>query len=170
VEPGSTIWTARLRLDPLTTDDADGMMAVLGDERMYEFTGGTPPTLDELRARYRRLAVGRSSDGTELWFNWIVRLREDAEPIGVIQATVAADGLAADVAWEIGVPWQGHGIASEATVAVVDLLFSQGVATIDAHIHPDHHASAGVAANAGLAPTQHTVDGERVWRRSANAR
>ena len=143
------------------------MMAVLGDERMYEFTGGTPPTLDELRARYRRLTVGRSSEGTELWFNWIVRLREDAAPIGVIQATVSADGRAAEIAWEVGVPWQGHGIASEATIAVVDVLIGQGVATVDAHVHPDHHASAGVAENAGLAPTPDIVDGERVWRRSA---
>ena len=45
------------------------MVAVLADKRLYTFIGGGPPTLAELRARYRRLAVGRSADGTEEWHN-----------------------------------------------------------------------------------------------------
>ena len=34
------------------------MAEVLGDERLHEFIGGHPPTLAELRERYRRLAEG----------------------------------------------------------------------------------------------------------------
>ena len=109
----STIVTARLTLDPLAAADADAMFAVLDDERMHEFTGGSPLTLEELQSRYERLAVGQSADASELWFNWIVRTAVDATPVGVMQATVAADGSSADVAWEVGVPWQGRGIASE---------------------------------------------------------
>ena len=58
------------------------MVGVLGDQRLYAFTGGQPPTLDELRARYRRLAVGRSADGSEEWHNWIVRRRSDVDALG----------------------------------------------------------------------------------------
>jgi len=141
------------------------MVDVLADERMYEFTGGTPPSLDELRARYRRLVVGRSVDGRELWFNWIVRMAGQEVPIGVLQATVAADGSSADVAWEIGVQWQGRGIASEAAAAVVGWLVHHDVTVIRALVHPDHGASATVAARAGLERTDDVVDGETVWAR-----
>jgi RimJ/RimL family protein N-acetyltransferase len=80
-----------------------------------------------------------------------------------VQATVAADGLLADVAWEVGVPWQGRGIASEGAGALVGWLVERGVADIRACIHPQHEASAAVAARAGLAATSDVVDGEVVW-------
>src|SRR5262245_40177923 len=162
----ATIRTHRLVLSPLAVDDADEMVAVLGDERMYEFTGGEPPGLERLRERYRRLAVGRSDDGSELWFNWIVRLAADGTAVGAMQATVAADGDAAFVAWEVGLPWQGRGVASEAAVGMGDWLVAAGVHSISACVHPQHRASAGVAARAGLVPTAEVVDGETVWRRA----
>lgn len=159
----STITTSRLMLSPLVEQDADAMVDVLGDERMYEFTGGRPLTLDELRTRFRRLSVGLSSDNTEQWLNWIVRTTVDGHPVGAMQATVAVDGSWADVAWEIGVPWQGRGFASEAATAVVGWLLDHGVPQVRALIHPDHEASARVAAHAGLEPTADLVDGEVVW-------
>jgi RimJ/RimL family protein N-acetyltransferase len=163
----STIVTSRLTLSPLVEEDADAMVDVLGDERMYEFTGGSPLTLAQLRARYRRLAVGHSSDDTELWCNWIVHRTVDGEPVGAMQATVAADRSSADVAWEVGVTWQGHGVGTEAAIAVVQWLVDRDVPQIRAMIHPHHTASARVAARAGLHPTTELIDGEVVWRRSA---
>lgn len=160
----SVITTSRLTLAPLVEDDADAMTEVLADDRMHEFTGGRPLTLPELRSRYRQLAVGHSSDRGELWFNWIVRTTVDGNPVGAMQATVAADGSSADVAWEIGVPWQRRGVASEAATAVVEWLIDHDVRHVHALIHPDHHASASVAARAGLEPTTELVDGEVVWR------
>lgn len=166
----TTLTTTRLRLTPLTPDDADEMLGVFGDVAMYEFTGGAPPTLDQLRARYRRLAVGHSDDHRQRWHNWVVRLADDGCGVGVVQATVTADGSSADVAWEIGVVWQGRGIASEASAAMVSWLAGQGVTTISASVHPDHHASAAVAARAGMTATDETNDGEIVWRYSAPRR
>jgi RimJ/RimL family protein N-acetyltransferase len=165
--PEATIRTERLVLVPLAVDDAEEMAVVLGDPRMYEFTGGEPLPLDQLRERYRRLVVGRSADGSERWLNWVVRLAADDVAVGAVQATVAADGSSADVAWEVGVPWQGRGVASEAAVALVDWLVEHGVAVIRACIHPQHAASAAVAARAGLAATSEVVDGEQLWRRAA---
>ena len=72
----------------------------------------------------------------------------------------------AEVAWVIGVPWQGRGYATEAAQALVAWLEGVGVTTITAHIHPDHEASAVVASRAGLSPTTELEDGERVWRRT----
>jgi RimJ/RimL family protein N-acetyltransferase len=159
------IVTERLRISPLVVDDADEMVSVFADDRMYEFTGGCPPSLDQLRDRYRRLIVGHSADGSEEWLNWVVRLSADDLAVGAMQATLAADHSSADVAWEVGVAWQGRGIASEAAAAVVEWLVGEGVPTITAYIHPDHHASGRVATRAGLSPTLDVVDGETMWRR-----
>ncbi len=160
----ATIVTGRLRLDPLIPDDADEMVSVLNDQRLHEFTGGRPLPLDQLRARYQRLAVGRSADGSQLWFNWIMRLGA-GEAVGFIQATVTDHGRSAELAWVVGLRWQGRGFASEAATAVVNWLVGEGICTVQACIHPEHHGSARVAARAGLEPSNETIAGEVVWRR-----
>lgn len=157
--------TERLVLTPLVPDDADKMVDVLADQALHEFIGGEPETLEGLRDRYRRLVAG-SSRVDEVWLNWILRRRSDDEPVGTVQATLVDDGgsWTAQVAWVVGAAWQHQGYASEAARALVDWLQSHGVVSVLAHIHPDHQASAKVAARAGLRPTSDEVDGERVWR------
>jgi RimJ/RimL family protein N-acetyltransferase len=97
-----------------------------------------------LRSTFARLAADRSASPTAQ-LNWVVRHRADAEPIGMVQAIFTDGGHAAEIAWVVGTPWQGQGIATEAARAVVDWLHGQGVQTITAWIRPDHHASAAVA-------------------------
>jgi RimJ/RimL family protein N-acetyltransferase len=143
------------------------MAGVLADAALYAFTGGCPPSADELRARYRHQVVGRSPDGGEAWCNWIVRMRDPDVAVGFVQATIADGGRVADVAWVIGVPWQGRGFATEAARAMVAWLEARGATTVTAHVHPDHVASGRVAERAGLVASDDVVDGERVWRREA---
>jgi RimJ/RimL family protein N-acetyltransferase len=165
-EPGDdVIGTERLLLTPLRPEDADEMVGVLGDPRLYEFTGGRPATLAELRERYALLAAG-SGRPDEVWRNWIVRRRADVRPVGTVQATrVRRRGeWTATIAWVVGVGWQRQGFASEATIGLIGWLRRQGVREVYAHIHPDHQASTRVAVRAGLEPTNAEVEGERVWR------
>jgi RimJ/RimL family protein N-acetyltransferase len=161
----TTIITDRLSLTPLQVKDAEEMAGVLGDKRLHEFIGGQPATIAGLRDRYARLAAG-SPDRGEVWLNWIVRRRSDAQPIGTVQATLTSrDGQStANVAWVIGVDWQNQGFASEAARALIDWLRQHGADDVIANIHPDHQASAVVAARAGLQPTDEHADGEQVWR------
>ena len=56
-------------------------------------------------------------------------------------------------------------LAATAVAAALAVLVVAGVGEIVAHVHPDHVASARVAAGAGLVATDDEVDGERVWRR-----
>lgn len=156
------ITTDRLELCPLRPADADDLFVALNDERLHRFTGGRPLPLAALRERYRLLARGRSPDAREAWLNWTVRLRSEGTAIGTVQATVA--GAATEVAWVIGLAWQGQGFAAEAARALVAWLAAQGVTAICAKIPPDHAASQGVARRAGLSPTAAVVDGEVVWR------
>jgi RimJ/RimL family protein N-acetyltransferase len=150
-----------LRLLPLRASDADEMFDVLNDSRLHEFTGGTPASLDDLRARYRSLAAGLSPDGSEAWLNWIIWAGERA--IGFVQAGVM--GGNANVAWVVGTPWQGSGYAVESAQAMVEWLVDRGITSITAFIHPDHAASAAVARHCGLSPTGELVGGEIRWQR-----
>jgi RimJ/RimL family protein N-acetyltransferase len=160
-EPISTV---RLDLLPLRVEYAAEMAAVEADPELYTFIGGSPPTVDALRARYERMIAG-SADPDVSWCNWVIRVRQSGLLAGTVQATVfAAGGPTAEVAWVVGTAWQGQGIATEAARALIDWLGRQSVRVIIAHIHPAHQASAAVAAAAGLAPTDETQDGETRWR------
>ncbi|MFE2288585.1 GNAT family N-acetyltransferase [Streptomyces sp. NPDC059443] len=161
LEPG-TIRTGRLTLLPLRASYAEEMVAVLADPALHTFIGGAPDTAEALRTRYERLVAG-SPDPAVSWCNWVVRL-DDADCLtGTVQATVSADGVA-EIAWVVGTPWQGHGIATEAARGLVGWLRTHAVATVIAHIHPEHAASAAVAAAAGLTPTDQWHDGETRWQ------
>lgn len=157
------ITTARTLLTPITVADAEEMAGVLGDAVLYAFIGGDPPDAAGLRSRYQRFVRGRSDDGLQDWFNWVIRRAEDARAVGTVQATVTAGGRQAEIAWIVGLPWQGRGYASEAAQALVGWLASGGISLIIAHVHPGHGASETVARRAGLAPTGEIHDGERQW-------
>ncbi|MBT2507247.1 GNAT family N-acetyltransferase [Streptomyces sp. ISL-98] len=141
------------------------MAVVLADPGLHTFIGGAPAEPDALRARYARMVAG-PPDPAVSWCNWVVRLRGEAVLVGTVQATVTpyGDGTVAEVAWVVGTPWQGRGIASEAASGLVAWLRGRAVGTVVAHVHPDHRASAAVAAAAGLAPTEQLHEGEVRWQ------
>ena len=158
------VFTRRLTLIPLSARHADEMATVLADPDLYIFTGGSPPTRQELRARYERWTAG-SPDPTVSWCNWVIQLRNPPRLAGTVQATISTgEQPVAEVAWVVGTPWQGQGIATEAARALIAWLRQQSVQTVIAHIHPHHLASAAVAAAAGLSPTGQLQDGEMRWR------
>jgi RimJ/RimL family protein N-acetyltransferase len=126
------------------------MQAVLAEPALYRFTGGSPPSLEELEQRYRAQIAGPHAPDVS-WHNWIVRLRTEGSAVGFVQATVTGD--TAEIAWLIGLSWQRQRIAVEAAFAVCDWLSTQGVRRLTAHIHPDHVASAKVARRLGMVAT-----------------
>ena len=171
IEPIVALRSERLDLEPLRLDHAGEMASVLADPRLYTFIGGHPPDARQLRERYRHQLVGGSADGTQQWFNWVIRRRDDGRALGYVQATVTedADGPAAEVAWVVGTGFQGRGFAREAAGAMADWLRHQGVSRVVAHVHPEHPASQAVARAAGLVPTTTVVDGEVRWQSGSPA-
>jgi RimJ/RimL family protein N-acetyltransferase len=169
--PIEPILTGRLCLEPLRVEHAEEMLPVLAAPELYAFIGGTPPTLPELRARYRRMVAGPPAGPSVGWLNWVLRLQTDQQLIGTVQATVWAEpiwpadtaAVRASVAWVVGAAWQGRGYATEAAQALVGWLHGHGVANVTASIHPGNTASAGVARAAGLVPSNDVVDDEIVW-------
>jgi RimJ/RimL family protein N-acetyltransferase len=152
-----------VRVEPLRVEDADDMVEVLSDARLYEFTGGSPPDLEELRRRFRVQVTEVSPDGRETWLNWVVRLRSDGTAIGYVQASLERASADVEVAWVIGRTWQGLGYASEAVGAMVTALRAAGTRRLVARVRGDHAASRRVAERAGLAPTGTVVDDEDEW-------
>lgn len=161
------ITTERLDLLPLRVDHADELAEALADPALHTFIGGEPDDAATLRERYQRMTAGGPEPDVS-WLNWAIRLRDDDRLTGTLQATVTATdrGDVAEIAWVVGTPWQGRGIAKEAAGALVDWLAGRSVRRVIAHVHPDHAASAGVAAAAGLTPTEESQDGEVRWART----
>ncbi|WP_344528580.1 GNAT family N-acetyltransferase [Streptomyces albiaxialis] len=184
--PDSPLRTRRLDLLPLRVAHAPEMARVLSDPALYAFIGGAPPGEEELRARYARLTAG-SPDPDVTWRNWVLRLRATSRLVGTVQATLTSGppgdpgrgpdpdphsgfsphsgSRTAEIAWVVGAAWQGQGFAVEAARALVAALDAEDVRTVLAHVHPEHHASAAVAAAAGLLPTRVRQDGEVRWAR-----
>ena len=160
--------TPRLSLERVRPDHADEMGVVLDDQRLHEFTGGSPTSVEGLRTRYQHLAALGRDTGPSRALHWIVRRKDDRAPIGAVQATMHEGE--ADIGWVIGTASQRQGFATEAAAAVVRYLEASGCTSIQAAIHIRHHASAGVAARAGLLPTAREVDGDRIWRRVVAAK
>ncbi|MBA0053384.1 N-acetyltransferase [Streptomyces sp. AJS327] len=187
------------------------MARVLSAPELYTFTGGGPPGVHDLRARYERLVAGGPDPGVG-WHNWVIHVRSTRRLAGTVQATVVhpapphqTDGAentggahgtphprgagaagavtavvgtnpevtagtanvaaaSAEIAWVVGAEWQRRGFATEAAHGLVGWLRRHGITRIVAHVHPAHHASAGVASAVGLRPTGGTHDGEEIWR------
>jgi len=150
----SVITSSRLLLCPLQVSDADNMVSVLAQPDLYRFTGGEPPDLATLTARYAMQVEG-SLDEDEEWMNWIIRLRDAGEAIGFLQATVDI-GLKvpeAELAWLISPEFQQRGFAKEAAQALASWLAVHRTSVLYAKIHPEHVASQLVARSLGLRPT-----------------
>jgi RimJ/RimL family protein N-acetyltransferase len=157
--------TERLDLEPLVAGHAAELGPLLDDVALHKFTGGKPLSGAALAARYARLAHRRSSDGSQLWGNWVIRVRATGVAAGTVQATVPAAGPSAGpalVAWVVAGQAQGRGYAKEAACSLVLQLHESGWLVV-AYIHPGHLASQHVARAAGLSPSSEFLDGEIRW-------
>ena len=157
--------TERLDLEPLVAEHAAELAPMLDDVALHTFTGGKPLSAASLAARYAQLARRRSPDGSQLWGNWVMRVRTTGVAAGTVQATLPAAGPGtgpAVVAWVVAGQAQGRGYAKEAACSLVIRLHDAGWPVV-AYIHPGHRASQHVARAAGLSPSGDVHDGEIRW-------
>jgi len=160
--------TERLRLEPLRIFHAAEMTRVLADIDLYEFTGGEPPTFEQLTRRYTLMYAG-SRNEAEQWHNWILRSKQAGKAVGHVQATV--DPFKVELAWTIGSRWQKQGFARESSMAMSRWLVAHGPSRQDAWIHPDHDASSAVARHLGMTNTGVIdEDGEVRWTNDPKAK
>lgn len=164
-----TLTHGTMMLTPLRISDAPEMVHVLADSELYTFTGGEPPGLVELAARYERQLegpAGQDQSNEEIWLNWIVRESGFGQALGLAQATITHTslGASADLAWLIGTEHRGQSYGRHAAEMMAFWLVGQGVERHTAHIHAEHIASQRVAASIGLEDSgQLDADGEQIW-------
>jgi len=141
--------TERLRIEPLAARHAEELFEPLSDPALYRHVPrGPPASLDELRARFRRLSSRRSPDGAERWLNWV--LRAGARPVGWIQATARGDG-AAEIAYSVFAGAQRRGYATEGVAWMIGWLRSAlGVAHLRATVDPRNAASIALLGRLGF--------------------
>jgi RimJ/RimL family protein N-acetyltransferase len=101
------------------------MLPVLSDPMIYSYIADGPPvSTAALAERYQRLEVGVSPDGSQRWLNWAIRLTEDRQCIGCVQATIYPQSTA-DLAFVLSPKFWGLGLAREASAAALTRLFTE---------------------------------------------
>ena len=127
------------------------MFVVLSDPAIYEFENEPLASIEWLTARFARLETRRSSDGSEQWLNWVIRLPTD-ELNGYVQATVTQSGRAA-IAYVLSSRFWGQGLAFDAVQAMVsELAHHHHVEQFSAVLKRCNLRSARLLEHLGFAP------------------
>jgi len=142
IQGDAILTTARLCLEPLTPQHARQLFPILTDHQIYTYIPDDPPTdVASLTARYQQLATRASPEGDELWLNWALKRRHEADYIGVVQATLTAN-QPAYLAYLLGSAFWRHGYAQEACTRLLMLLFgSYRSACVQAEVDTRNQAS-----------------------------
>lgn len=143
--------TARITLEPLTAAHAAELFPLLVNPEIYRFMPGDPPvSIAALAGRYRRLESRRSPDGSQQWLNWAIRRRDDRQCVGCLQATIYPGG-AADFAFVLGSLFWGLGLAREASVPALRMLFAElGITSVFATVDRRNLRSSALLAHLGF--------------------
>jgi len=161
----------RITLEPLNAGHASEMFPVLSDPAIYRYIDEAPPaSVEAVAERHGRQLAGNSADGSELWFNWIVREIATGKAIGFVQATVIGD--LAWIAYVIAPASQGRGLGREATDAMIQILWERhDTSRLLANVDKRNAASAGLARALGFVEVPGAADGDQRFelRRPATA-
>jgi RimJ/RimL family protein N-acetyltransferase len=139
-----TLETERLVLRPIALDDAAALAVLFeGDWDAIKQTGRMPypPTEEALRS----WLAGHAGP---LSHSFLIGLREDGQPIGVVG--FGGDAGLAELGYALGRRYWGHGYATEAVNAVVDYAREIGARRLDAYSFVENPASARVLEKTGF--------------------
>jgi RimJ/RimL family protein N-acetyltransferase len=118
------------------------LFPLVSDQAMYRFIPQQPPSeLAALVARYRRLERRSPPEGDEVWLNWALRLKIDGTYVGLLQTTLRPREAGAYIAYEVGVPHQRKGYATEACRRLLALLFEHQFDRVIAEVDSRNAAS-----------------------------
>lgn len=169
------IHTERLLLELLLPGHAEELFPVLSDPAIYQWLDyGAPASVGYLQDLYARLEAGRSPDGSEVWLNFLVRVK-GGQAIGTVQATVHP-GHKTYVGYVLASAYWGNGYAAEAMTALLTHLAREHPTQVTiAVIEEGNVRSAALlrrldftAAPAGHSSTGGLTSTERLYLRHSN--
>jgi RimJ/RimL family protein N-acetyltransferase len=164
-----TIRTERLRLVPVTTENAGILWDVLQEPDLRDFQD-----LPNVNCEQFLRAVGarptRFAPGIVGRFEWLLHFLEgESEPLGWVSLRVSdSDRSSAEIGYSVVRAYRDRGIASEAVAALVDEGFKRGrLQRIRAFCLPENHSSRAVLKRNGFEteatlPRGATVQGKPV--------
>ncbi|MBT0567398.1 GNAT family N-acetyltransferase [Williamsia sp. CHRR-6] len=153
----TTVHTARLILRPYRDADAPRVLDILSRHEVIRWLGDPPyvpmPDIAAARAWVTRQCDSEASD--PLNFRRAIEIRETGVVAGtvLIAPAVRRDGGFVgeyEVGWHLHPDSTGHGYATEAARAIIDMAFARGATELWCDMFPDNHRSAAVADRLGL--------------------
>ena len=144
------IFTPRLELRRTRLEDAAAMFEVLRDPVMYAYLPRTAPRdIAEVEARFARVMQEIAPDRADQWLNWTVWLREAAQPLGTVEATVRPDH-SVSIGYQFDPKFWRRGYGREAVRAMLDHLETHGARALEATIDIRNGASRALATSLGF--------------------
>ncbi len=169
ISPMKTIQTQRLRLIPVTSENAPLLWEVLQEPDLRDYQD--LPDLN--RAQFLRAVGARPksfASGVVGRFEWLLHYaRGEGDPLGWVSLRVAeSDRSAAEIGYSVVRVHRGKGIATEAVAALIDEAFSSaGLREIRAYCLAENRSSRAVLRHVGfdeeaMLPRGATVQGKPV--------
>ncbi|CAM4084221.1 GNAT family N-acetyltransferase [Flavobacterium branchiophilum] len=158
--PFPEIYTKRLHLRRLTSDDAAGILALRSNPVLMQYIPRPLlQNLDEARAHIQLIDDRiKANEG----INWGITLRESSDVIGIIgHYTIKTESRRAEIGYMLLEDFARKGLMSEAVKAVVDYGFDvMQLHSIEAIIAPDNLASEKVLQKNGFVKEAHLLENE----------
>jgi ribosomal-protein-alanine N-acetyltransferase len=147
-----TLRTRRLVLEPITEVHATRLLALVSDDRLYEYQPHwLPKSLEELRERFAIYSTGRSRDGRYRQLNWVVRRNDDGADVGMVQCTFLEEPK---IGYQIFVPYWKMGYGKEAVAAaLVSLKHRYAANKVMTSVDVDNVASIALLESLGFTRT-----------------
>ncbi|MDL5031836.1 GNAT family N-acetyltransferase [Pelomonas sp. APW6] len=148
-DPEEAGTTGRLAIAPLTAADVEPLAERLWHEAVYRHLGGLPAASSAVAAwLHGTLAGPRPDQPPEQWLNYVMRLADGGEIVGLLQATLH-EGIA-EVAFLLAPAHWGRGLAAEGLRWLHETLgrVSPGVACWATTV-PEHRHCQALLARAG---------------------
>jgi len=137
--------TARLHLRQPVEQDAEAIVAICSDWEVVRRLGRLPHpyTNDDVRFFFNHVVANEPT--------WAILWRESSRLIGIVGLAPAAGGSSAELGYYIARDHWGHGVATEAAQAIVEVGFkSFEYCKLTSCYHMDNPASGRVLAKLGF--------------------
>ncbi|KZB52372.1 GNAT family N-acetyltransferase [Thalassospira xiamenensis] len=165
--PSTPIQTNRLSLRPFMASDFDQYAAYHSQPSVYRYLYTAPPAANALTEQFS-IVLTAPFDAEGDVFRLAVINRDDDTLLGEVLLKLASiAALQAEVGYIFNPDFSGHGYATEAVSAMIDLGFNHfGFHRIFARLDTENIGSVGIVERLGLRCEAHLIENDRfngVW-------